>query len=82
MANDDRVFAHDHLFDQETNDPLSFCYIECFCRGTQAGQKRRKRFRQAQVGGAIMCLRCDRLQFGLHGPLSLTQVRQSTSQFV
>jgi len=82
MANDDGDFVDDDFFDQKADDPLSFGYVEYLGRGPQTGQKRRKRLRQAQVGDAIVGLGCDRLQFGLHGPLPLTQVGHSTSQFV
>jgi hypothetical protein len=34
MPNGDRVFANDHLFDQQADDPLSFCDVERFCGGT------------------------------------------------
>jgi len=82
MANDDRVVADQNLLYQQADDPLTFENVECFGRGAQATEERRQCLCQAQIGGAILLLRSDRLQFGMHGPFPLAQLRQPASQLV
>src|SRR6185295_8938979 len=73
MANDDRVVADQNLLYQQADDPLTFENVECFGRGAQATEERRQCLCQAQIGGAILLLRSDRLQFGMHGPFPFPQ---------
>jgi hypothetical protein len=82
VTNDDRVVADHNFLYQQTDDPLTFEDIECFGRGAQATEERRQCLRQAQIGSTVLLLRSDRLQFGMHCPFSLAQLRQPASQLV
>jgi hypothetical protein len=56
VTNGDRVFSDQYLFNQFSDDPMSFTAIERFGGRAQTRQESRKRFRQAQKGSTALRL--------------------------
>ena len=62
MANHERVVADEDLLDEEPHDPLPLQDVERLSRRSQARQKRREGFSQAQMRGTIVGLFHQRVQ--------------------
>jgi hypothetical protein len=80
VANRNRIFADQNVFNQQSYDFLTFNDAKRLCSAAQADKKCREGFCQAQECGTIIGLISDRLQFSTECLLALTQSRHALTQ--
>jgi len=82
MADRESIFAHQDLFDQQTQDFLSFAHLQRVGPQPQLGTETGERFHQPQTVGLVRGGRLQRLPFGLNCLLLFAEFRHPTAKLL